>query len=172
VVVYQIRSGKATAGDFALLLSYWGQITAPLEFFVSLGRGINQQLTELERLVDILHRVPSTADNVGAQSLQFQAGNVEFQGVTFSYDGKTKVLDDFSLSVPSGHTVALVGPSGGGKSTIVSLLMRQYLSQKGSISIDGQNIQRVTQQRYESCSACCIFSDSEPVLKFCSNEDV
>ncbi|KAJ3567959.1 hypothetical protein NPX13_g6585 [Xylaria arbuscula] len=150
VVVYQIRSGKATAGDFALLLSYWNQITAPLGFFVALGRGINQQLADLERLVDILHRLPSTADTAGAQPLQFVSGKVDFQGVGFSYDGTTKVLDDFDLSVPPGYTVALVGPSGGGKTTIVSLLTRQYLSQKGSISIDGHDIRHVTQQSLRS----------------------
>ncbi|KAI0525820.1 hypothetical protein F5B22DRAFT_587881 [Xylaria bambusicola] len=150
VVVYQIHSRKATAGDFVLLLSYWGQITAPLGFFVTLGREINQQLTELERLADILHQLPSTADTAGAQPLRFFSGKVEFQGVGFSYDGGKSVLDSFDLSVPAGCTVAFVGGSGGGKSTILSLLLRAYLSQKGSISIDGQDIRHVTQQSLRS----------------------
>ncbi|KAI0798412.1 P-loop containing nucleoside triphosphate hydrolase protein [Xylaria sp. FL0064] len=150
VVVYQIHSGEATAGDLVLLFSYWGQITAPLGFFVSLGRGFNQQLTELERLVGILHQVPNTADNVGAQPLQLQSTNVEFQGVSFSYDGKKYVLDDFNMSVPSGHTVALVGPTGSGKSTILNLLRRAYPIQKGSISIDGKDIGQVTQTSLQS----------------------
>ncbi|KAI0977469.1 P-loop containing nucleoside triphosphate hydrolase protein [Xylaria arbuscula] len=150
VVLYQIHSRKATGGDLVLLFSYWGQITAPLGFFVMLGRGINQQITELDRLVDILHRLSSTADIAGAQPLRFVSGKVEFQGVGFDYDGRKSVLDNFNLSVPSGHTVAFVGPTGGGKSTILSLLMRQYVSQKGSISIDGQDIRHVTQQSLRS----------------------
>ncbi len=149
VIIYQIRTGEATAGDLVLLLSYWGQISAPLGFFATLGQGIGQQLTELERLVDILHKEPSVADDVEAQPLQFQSGNVEFQNVGFSYNGIINVLDDFHLSVPSGHTIAFVGTSGAGKSTILNLLMRQYDVQKGSISIDGQDIRHITQKRYE-----------------------
>ncbi|KAI1288556.1 P-loop containing nucleoside triphosphate hydrolase protein [Xylaria venustula] len=136
-------------------------------------RGINQQITELDRLVDILHRLSSTADIAGAQPLRFVSGKVEFQGVGFDYDGRKSVLDNFNLSVPSGHTVAFVGPTGGGKSTILSLLMRQYLSQKGSISIDGQDIRHLfentileniryarldasDQEVYDACKAAAI----------------
>ncbi|KAI3322883.1 P-loop containing nucleoside triphosphate hydrolase protein [Xylariaceae sp. AK1471] len=146
VILYQIRTGEATAGDLVLLLSYWGQIAAPLGFFATLGQGVGQQLTELERLVDILHKKPSVADNVGARPLQFQSGNVEFWNVSFSYNGKRNVLDNFHLSVPSGHTIAFVGTSGAGKSTILTLLMRQHDVQKGYISIDGQDIRQITQE--------------------------
>ncbi len=148
VVVYQIYNKEATIGNLALLVLYQGQITAPLRFFVMLGCRINQQITKLDRLVNILHRLSSTADTAGAQPLQFLSGKVEFQGVGFDYNGKKSVLDNFNLFVPSGHTVAFVGPSGAGKSTILSLLMQQHLSQKGSIFIDGQNIRHVTQHRY------------------------
>ncbi|KAJ2981300.1 hypothetical protein NUW58_g6723 [Xylaria curta] len=149
VVVYQIRSGEATTGDIALLLSLWGQLSCSLRYFASLENTFSRLIPDLERLVDILHTEPSVADREGARPLEFKCGKVEFEKVMFSYKGTSnKVLDNFNISIESGKTVAFVGKTGAGKTTIIKLLMRQYDVQEGSIFIDGQNIQDVTQERF------------------------
>ncbi|KAI1191529.1 ABC transporter [Nemania serpens] len=131
VLIYGVHTNKATA-------------VSPLRFFDSLGETIGRQLADIERLVDILEREPSVTDCEKARALGLKGGSVEFQHVRFSYDGIRDILTDFCLSIPSGSTVAFVGTSGAGKSTIFKLIMRQYDVQSGSIMIDGQNIRDIT----------------------------
>lgn len=148
MLIYGVHTNKATAGNLTLLLSYWTQLVSPLRFFDSLGETIGRQLADIERLVDILEREPSVTDCEKARALGLKGGSVEFQHVRFSYDGIRDILTDFCLSIPSGSTVAFVGTSGAGKSTIFKLIMRQYDVQSGSIMIDGQNIRDITLRRY------------------------
>ncbi|KAI0160968.1 hypothetical protein GGR52DRAFT_153961 [Hypoxylon sp. FL1284] len=144
LAVYQITHGQATAGDFVMLLTYWGQLTSPLRFFSQLGKSISQDLVHAERLLDVMMTKPTVIEKPDARPLKLKGGKVEFRNVSFSYDKKKDILKSVKVSVPSGTTVAFVGATGAGKSTILKLLDRFYDVTGGSILIDGQDIRDVT----------------------------
>ena len=98
----------------------------------------------LERIFETIDEPVEIADKEGAEDIGEVLGKVEFDHVTFSYDGEEEVLKDVSFTVEPGQSIALVGPTGAGKSTIVNLLSRFYDVQKGSIRIDGKDISEVT----------------------------
>jgi ABC-type multidrug transport system fused ATPase/permease subunit len=104
-------------------------------------------MMDAERLLGILKTKPSIVDKDDAKSLQLQTGEVKFNDVKFDYGQKT-ALKGVTISVPGGKIVGIVGPSGGGKSTTMKLLVRSYDPKKGSIQIDGQDIRDVTLKRY------------------------
>ncbi|CAM1507435.1 Fc.00g070760.m01.CDS01 [Cosmosporella sp. VM-42] len=143
LAVYRIRAGHATAGQFAMLLMYWAQLTSPLQFFAKLGKNISDDFIDAERLLDIMRTKPSVENQKGARPLKFVAGEVEFDEVCFSYDKQKGIIKDVSFQVPAGQTVAFVGATGAGKSTLLKLLDRFYDVTKGSIRIDGQDLRDV-----------------------------
>ncbi|KAI2606560.1 hypothetical protein GGR54DRAFT_644174 [Hypoxylon sp. NC1633] len=144
LAVYQITHGQATAGDFVMLLTYWSQLTSPLRFFSQLGKSISQDLVHAERLLDVMTTKPTVVEKPDAKPLKLKGGKVEFRNVGFSYDKKKDILKGVKVSVPSGTTVAFVGATGAGKSTILKLLDRFYDVTDGSVLIDGQDIRDVT----------------------------
>lgn len=144
LAVFQVTHGKATPGDFIMLLTYWAQLVAPLGFFASLGKGISRNLISAEQLLEIMQTKPSIVDKEGAPPLEFSGGKVEFDKVSFSYDGKKEILKDISFTATPGMTVAFVGATGAGKSTILKILDRFYDATKGTILIDGQDIKEVS----------------------------
>ncbi|MCR5154316.1 MAG: ABC transporter ATP-binding protein, partial [Lachnospiraceae bacterium] len=112
-----------------------------------LGNFYNQLITNItgaERIFEILDTKPEISDKAGVEELPEIKGEVEFSHVSFAYDEKTKVLEDVSFKVKPGETIALVGPTGAGKSTIVNLISRFYDIQEGNIYIDGHNIKDVS----------------------------
>lgn len=143
LAVWQVNNGQRTAGDFVMLLTYWGQITSPLRFFASLGKSISQDLVYAERLLDVMLTKPTVIDKPDARKLNFKGGKVEFRNVNFSYDKKKGILKGVKLTVPAGKTAAFVGATGAGKSTILKLMDRFYDVTGGSILIDGQDIRDV-----------------------------
>ncbi|KAK2608524.1 hypothetical protein QQS21_002986 [Conoideocrella luteorostrata] len=143
LAVYRIQNHKATSGQFAMLLMYWSQLTSPLQFFAKLGKRMSDDFIDAERLLEVMKMKPSVENRKGARPLKFVAGNVIFDKVTFSYDGKKGIIDTVSLDIPAGETVAFVGATGAGKSTLLKLLDRFYDVTNGSISIDGQDIRDV-----------------------------
>lgn len=143
LAVYRIRSGQATAGQFAMLLMYWAQLTSPLQFFAKLGKNISDDFIDAERLLDIMRTKPSVENQKGARPLKFVAGEVEFDDVCFSYDKQKGIIKDVSFKVPAGQTVAFVGATGAGKSTLLKLLDRFYDVTGGCIRIDGQDLREV-----------------------------
>ena len=147
LAVYQITHGQATAGQFIMLLTYWAQLVSPLTFFASLGRSISRDLLQAEQLLEIMQTKPTIVSKHGAPPLQFHGGEVRFEGVHFSYDGKKEILKDINFRAEPGMTVAFVGATGAGKSTILKLLDRFYDVTKGRISIDGQDIRDVDLHR-------------------------
>ncbi|KAL7628020.1 hypothetical protein AAE478_002216 [Parahypoxylon ruwenzoriense] len=151
LAVYQITHGQATAGDFVMLLTYWGQLTSPLRFFSQLGKSISQDLVHAERLLDVMTTKPTVVEQPDARPLKLKGGKVEFRNVSFSYDKKKDILKGVKVSVPSGTTVAFVGATGAGKSTILKLLDRFYDVTGGSILIDGQDIRDVTISSLRQC---------------------
>nr|XP_036579792.1 heavy metal tolerance protein [Colletotrichum truncatum]KAF6787472.1 heavy metal tolerance protein [Colletotrichum truncatum] len=143
LAVYRIKNSKATPGDLTMLLMYWAQLTSPLRFMASLGKKIGSDLIDAERLLDIMKKQPTIVNKKGARPLKLIDGNVDFNDVSFSYDKKKKIINGISLSVPGGQTVAFVGATGAGKSTMLKLLNRFYDSTEGAILIDGQDVRDV-----------------------------
>ncbi|KAF2967513.1 hypothetical protein GQX73_g6044 [Xylaria multiplex] len=151
LAVYQIIHKRATPGDFVMLLTYWGQLTSPLQFFSTMGRNISQSLVQVERLLEVMLTKPTVVDKPGARPLKLKGGKVEFRNVSFSYDKKKDILKGVKLSAPPGTTVAFVGATGAGKSTIFKVLDRFYDVTGGSILIDGQDIRDVTLSSLRRC---------------------
>ncbi|KXH67823.1 ABC transporter [Colletotrichum salicis] len=143
LAVYRIKNSKATPGDLTMLLMYWAQLTSPLRFMASLGKKIGSDLIDAERLLDIMKKEPTIVNKKGARPLKLVGGNVDFNDVSFTYDSKKKIINGISLSVPGGQTVAFVGATGAGKSTMLKLLNRFYDASEGSILIDGQDVRDV-----------------------------
>ncbi|KAH8889924.1 hypothetical protein GQ53DRAFT_868247 [Thozetella sp. PMI_491] len=143
LAAYRINIGKATPGDFSMLITYWAQVSSPMQFYASLGKKISQGLVEAERLLEILLAKPSVYSKEGTKPLKLTSGKVCFKHVFFSYDKKHEILKDINLDVAPGTTIAFVGTTGAGKSTILKLLDRFYDVGQGSIEIDGQDIRDV-----------------------------
>ncbi|CAK7272972.1 hypothetical protein SEPCBS57363_005417 [Sporothrix epigloea] len=150
LAVYQVSSGRSTPGDFAMLLSYWTQLVAPLTFFASLGKNISGNLIHAEQLLDIMTTKPTVVSKENAEDLEFLGGTVEFKDVSFSYNDKKDIVKNISFHASPGSTVAFVGATGAGKSTILKLLNRFYDVTSGSIMIDGQDIRDVNLQSLRS----------------------
>jgi ABC-type transport system involved in Fe-S cluster assembly fused permease/ATPase subunit len=145
--VYQVSNGTKTAGDFAMLLAYWSQLTSPLRFFAGLGKSISQDLVSAERLLEVMLTKPTVVERPDAKPLNLSGGRIEFRKVSFSYDKKKDILNGVNLLVPAGKTAAFVGATGAGKSTILKLLNRFYDVTGGSVLIDGQDIRDVQLSR-------------------------
>ena len=140
-----IAEGRYTLGDFVLVNTYLLQLYTPLSFFGFIYREIKQALIDMERMFELLGQDREVADRPGAKPLQVSGGAVEFRDVHFGYDPRRAILKGVSFSIPAGKTVAVVGTSGAGKSTIARLLFRFYDTDSGAILIDGQDVRDVTQ---------------------------
>lgn len=135
-----------TVGDFVLFFTYLMDLYMPLNWFGTYYRAIQKNFVDMENMFDLLKEEEEVVDAPGSAALLTAGGGIEFNNVNFGYTPEKIVLKNINFVVPAGKTVAIVGPSGGGKSTIVRLLFRFYDVQSGSILIDGQNIKLVTQQ--------------------------
>ncbi|AQT46980.1 ABCB family ABC transporter ATP-binding protein/permease [Bartonella choladocola] len=143
---YEVMHGTHTLGDFVFINALLMQLSIPLNFIGSIYREVRQGLTDIEAMFDLLDVKQEVTDAPDAKPLIVKEGEIRFNHVEFSYDTNRQILKDIDFSVPAGKTVAIVGPSGAGKSTISRLLFRFYDVQKGSITIDGQDIRSVTQK--------------------------
>lgn len=121
------------------------QLYSPLNFFGTIYRVIQQSFVDMENMLDLLKERQEIKDNPGARDLVLSQGTIEFRNVSFYYRPDQPILKDVSFIVPPGHTVALVGSSGEGKSTIIRLIFRFYDVQEGSVLLDGQDIRGVKQ---------------------------
>jgi len=119
----------------------------PLIFFSSMYRSISYSLMDAERLLELFQTKPSITDRPHAKPLRFGKGEVMFDRVSFHYDKRKPTLKDVTFTVPAGKTVAIVGETGGGKSTILKLIHRFYDCNSGRILIDGQDLRDVTLTR-------------------------
>jgi subfamily B ATP-binding cassette protein MsbA len=141
---HQVISGARTPGALfsfitALLLAY-----QPLKSLANLNASLQEGLAAAQRIFEVLDVEPAIRDMPGAKPLHVAGGEIRFDNVRFGYVPGTPVIDGLSLTIPAGHTVALVGPSGAGKSTILNLIPRFYDIERGSVTIDGQNVRLVT----------------------------
>ncbi|KAK9479216.1 P-loop containing nucleoside triphosphate hydrolase protein [Lipomyces japonicus] len=143
---YEISRGRANVGSFVSMLAYMTQLQHPLDQFTSFLRSTQDNLINAEKMINMLELKPSVTEKVGATALQVSHGKISFNNVSFKYDKSHHVnaVDDVSFTAAPGSTVAFVGESGGGKSTLFRLLFRFYDVNDGSISIDDQDIRHVT----------------------------
>ena len=144
LMAYQVTTGKRVVGDFVTLISLMGQLQSPLNFFGSFYRGIQSAMISGERLLELFKEQPTVVDDASAKEMPTCEGEIRFQNVKFSYDKRKPALEDMSFTCRPGTTTALVGESGGGKSTVFRLLFRFYNTQQGSIQMDGNDIKDVT----------------------------
>jgi ATP-binding cassette subfamily B multidrug efflux pump len=131
-------SGSMSVGQFVAFSTYMMQLTWPI---IALGWVINlfqRGTASLIRVNEIMHEQPEIHDAGGAQDREI-AGEIEFRGLNFSYEGK-QVLEDINLRVPAGSSLAIVGPTGSGKTTLVSLIPRIYDAEPGMVLIDGRPV--------------------------------
>lgn len=148
-----VAQGQLQAVDMATFALYISLFCTPLETLVNSAETYQKAIAGFKRMDEVLSTAPDIQDKPGATDLQVTAGAVEYHDVCFNYedvelgadDGARPVIDHMDLSIRPGQTIALVGPSGGGKSTTCSLLPRFYDVAGGSISIDGQDVRDVTQ---------------------------
>ena len=135
--------GMATVGTIAAFISYSRSFANPLRHFANLYNSIQSALAGAERIFEIIDTEPELTDDPDAVSVDDFEGLVEFKDVDFSYVPGVQVLKDIALRAEPGRTIALVGPTGAGKTTMVNVMTRFYDIQDGSIEIDGMNIRHV-----------------------------
>lgn len=145
-----VMNRTLTLGDFVLLNTFLMQIYRPLNFIGFVYRELRQGLTDIEEMFKLLDQDPEIEDRVGAKPLAVTGPVVRFEDVSFHYDADRPILKGVSFDVPAGKTVAIVGPTGAGKSTISRLLFRFYDVTGGRITIDGQDLRDVTQESLRS----------------------
>ncbi|KAF5236742.1 hypothetical protein FANTH_11149 [Fusarium anthophilum] len=144
LVIYDVWQGGSSPGDFVFFIQYWEYLVWPLKFLSHSYRQLMSDLVDAERLLYLLQTKPTITDKEGAMELEKVEGHVAFHDVCFSYDPRKPTVQDLSLSVEPGQTVALVGETGAGKSSIMKLLLRFYDIDEGSITIDGYDIRDIT----------------------------
>lgn len=148
-----VMKGTMSVGDLVLVNAFLIQLYAPLNFLGVIYREIRQSATDMARMFGLMNEHQEIADRPNAQTLQpdrARAGNVSFESVRFAYEPDRIILQDVSFHVPAGQTFAVVGPSGGGKSTLARLLFRFYDVTDGAIRIDGTDIRDFTQTSLRS----------------------
>jgi ATP-binding cassette subfamily B protein len=140
-----VVAGTMTVGEFVLVNAYLLQLYQPLNMLGFMYREVKQALVDMEAMFSLLRVEREIRDKPGAPPLAVAGGEVSFDRVDFRYEARRSILHGVSFTVPAGKTVAIVGASGAGKSTISRILFRFYDVEGGAVRIDGQDIRDVTQ---------------------------
>ncbi|RMZ92136.1 hypothetical protein DV736_g626, partial [Chaetothyriales sp. CBS 134916] len=144
IEAYQVATGYQTVGRFVMLITYMAQLQAPLNFFGTFYRTIQNNLINSERMLELFKEQPIVADSENATEMKDCKGDITFEDVTFSYDSRRDAAHNLSFHCAAGTTTALVGESGGGKSTVMRLIFRYYNPSSGRILVDGRDVQDIT----------------------------
>ncbi len=139
-----------TLGDMIMIQALLLQLFLPLGSLGIIYRQIKHNFIDMNNMFDLLEKSSKIKDIKGAKDIEVNNAKVEFQNISFAYEGKDKVLKDISFAIEPGQKVAIVGSSGSGKSTISKLLFRFYDVSSGQILIDGQDIKQYTQRSVQS----------------------
>lgn len=147
---YLVITGSMQIGDVVLVASYLNNVIHRVSVIMSILESIQIDFISARRLFDLFDHKDAVEDLDNAVNLKLVKGEVEFQNVSFAYEGGEeirgrKVFNNFNLKIKAGETVALVGPSGVGKSTLIKLLLRFYDPDKGTVLVDGKDIRTITQ---------------------------
>jgi ATP-binding cassette subfamily B protein len=141
---YFIAKGQLQATDLAVYALYIAIFINPLDVLINFTEQFQKGYAGFKRFTEVLQTQPEIVDRETAMPLIEVQGRIEYRDVSFAYEGNNAVLNQVTFAVEAGKTIALVGPSGGGKTTICSLLPRFYDVTAGSILIDGQDVRDVT----------------------------
>lgn len=155
------RDGVLSVGDFALIQYYLMEIFRQLWDFGRNIRRFYEHLADAEEMTEVLSLPVEIKDLPGAKELVVQHGQIEFKKIKFAYEEDNTVMKELSLKIKPSEKVALIGPSGGGKTTITKILLRLFDVTQGQVLIDGQNIAEVTQ---ESLRRSIALVPQDPVL--------
>ena len=140
VGAYEAVNHQITAGELLVILSYINQIYQPLEELTTTITSFQQQFIGLLMSFELMDMKPDVTDKPDALPIERARGEIEFDGVEFGYEGRPGVLKDISMRIPPGQAVAIVGPTGAGKSTLASLLPRFYEVDGGTVRLDGHDV--------------------------------
>ena len=140
----RVASGSLSIGDVQAFIQYSRQFSMPLTQVASMANLVQSGIASAERIFELLDAEEQTADPVPGVRPEELRGRVELEHVSFRYDPEKPLIEDLSLKVEPGHTVAIVGPTGAGKTTLVNLLMRFYEVSGGRITLDGVDIAKMS----------------------------
>lgn len=140
---YRALEGQITVGQLLVVMTYIASVYKPLESISLTVSSLQQNVVALESVFGIIEREPEIRDRPNAVSMDRVSGHIRFEGVHFSYEGRKDTLTDISLEIAPGQLVGIVGPTGAGKSTLVSLIPRFYDPQQGRVVLDGHDIQQL-----------------------------
>ena len=148
---FLIAHGRMEASDLAMYALYIGIFISPIQILVELTEMMQKGLSGFRRFLEVVETEPDIVDAADAKSLKNVKGNVCYEDVSFHYsDDDTPVLSHVSFEIPAGKSIALVGPSGSGKTTICSLLPRFYDVTEGRVTIDGNDVRKLTLESLRS----------------------
>ncbi len=159
ILFYQTADGQLTIGQLVLLVALFQQMISPMQnmsFFVDITQ---RAVANSKDYAEAMREQPERSDDKNSQTLDARNARVELSNVQFSYTNSKQALKNISFTIEPGEKVALVGESGGGKSTIINLLMRLYTPDKGAIYINGKNIAEVSQASLRQ-SIATVFQDA------------
>lgn len=148
---FLIAHGRMEASDLAMYALYIGIFISPIQILVELTEMMQKGLSGFRRFLEVVETEPDIVDAADAKPLKNVKGNVCYEDVSFHYsDDDTSVLSHVSFEIPAGKSIALVGPSGSGKTTICSLLPRFYDVTEGRVTIDGNDVRKLTLESLRS----------------------
>lgn len=152
-------NGMITFGVIVSFMLYVRLFTQPLSQIAQVFTNLQSTLAASERVFDFLNEEEMEDESTKSRYLQSVQGNVEFRNVRFGYDPDKMIIHDFSSKVQAGQMIAIVGPTGAGKTTLINLLMRFYETNGGEIMIDGVPIQELTRENVRE-QFCMVLQDT------------
>ena len=138
-----VTNGRITIGDIQAFIQYSRQFTMPIVQTANIANIIQSTVASAERVFELLDEVEELPDRADAKVISFPKGDVKFEDVDFSYKENEPLIEDMNIDVKQGNTIAIVGPTGAGKTTLVNLLMRFYEIKAGKITVDGVDIRDI-----------------------------